>query len=229
MLLTRQSPNVGKAYTSSVRSHWFWCLPFFQPFLCSAWTCAAASRNVGMPAALRRCATGSRPASTCARAAAALVRASESVTLLAAPKPISRRLPSFWTRTIHDPLPPVPTARIRPSPSLCRPGLLSAALTPVAVSFVMISPLSSPHRNVAGGERQWTGADLSGGHALLRVRPFGRWRTQEIEGMAERVGFEPTVPVRARRISSAVLSTTQPPLRRGSTRHQPRPGVEAGH
>jgi hypothetical protein len=30
--------------------------------------------------------------------------------------------------------------------------------------------------------------------------------------MAERVGFEPTVPVKVRRISSAVLSTTQPPL-----------------
>jgi hypothetical protein len=35
--------------------------------------------------------------------------------------------------------------------------------------------------------------------------------------MAERVGFEPTVPLRVRRISSAVLSTTQPPLRRGRT------------
>ena len=31
--------------------------------------------------------------------------------------------------------------------------------------------------------------------------------------MAERVGFEPTVPLPARRISSAVLSTSQPPLR----------------
>ena len=31
--------------------------------------------------------------------------------------------------------------------------------------------------------------------------------------VAERVGFEPTVPLPARRISSAVLSTTQPPLR----------------
>ena len=30
--------------------------------------------------------------------------------------------------------------------------------------------------------------------------------------LAERVGFEPTVPFQARRISSAVLSTTQPPL-----------------
>ena len=31
--------------------------------------------------------------------------------------------------------------------------------------------------------------------------------------MAEREGFEPSVPLPARRISSAVLSTTQPPLR----------------
>ena len=31
--------------------------------------------------------------------------------------------------------------------------------------------------------------------------------------MAERVGFEPTVRLPVRRISSAVLSTTQPPLR----------------
>jgi hypothetical protein len=33
--------------------------------------------------------------------------------------------------------------------------------------------------------------------------------------MAERVGFEPTVRLPVRRISSAVLSTTQPPLREG--------------
>jgi hypothetical protein len=34
------------------------------------------------------------------------------------------------------------------------------------------------------------------------------------ENLAERQGFEPWVPSRARRISSAVLSTTQPPLRK---------------
>jgi heat shock protein HspQ len=34
--------------------------------------------------------------------------------------------------------------------------------------------------------------------------------------LAERVGFEPTVSSRPRRISSAVLSTSQPPLRRGN-------------
>ena len=31
--------------------------------------------------------------------------------------------------------------------------------------------------------------------------------------VAEREGFEPTIPLRVCRISSAVLSTTQPPLR----------------
>jgi hypothetical protein len=35
--------------------------------------------------------------------------------------------------------------------------------------------------------------------------------------MAEREGFEPSVQLPVRRISSAVLSTTQPPLRRGRT------------
>lgn len=49
--------------------------------------------------------------------------------------------------------------------------------------------------------------------------------------MAEREGFEPSVPAKARRISSAVQSTTLPPLRRrrlwrvGETRN---PSVEGG-
>ena len=34
-----------------------------------------------------------------------------------------------------------------------------------------------------------------------------------VRPVAERVGFEPTVPFQARRISSAVHSTTLPPLR----------------
>ncbi len=33
------------------------------------------------------------------------------------------------------------------------------------------------------------------------------------KNMAEREGFEPPIPLRVCRISSAVLSTTQPPLR----------------
>ena len=35
--------------------------------------------------------------------------------------------------------------------------------------------------------------------------------------MAERVGFEPTIPFQVCRISSAVLSTTQPPLLKPAT------------
>src|SRR5215469_18558791 len=35
--------------------------------------------------------------------------------------------------------------------------------------------------------------------------------------MAERVGFEPTVPLRTRRFSRPVLSTTPPPLRLGNS------------
>jgi hypothetical protein len=37
----------------------------------------------------------------------------------------------------------------------------------------------------------------------------------EMRGLAEREGFEPPIPLRVRRISSAVLSTTQPPLHTG--------------
>jgi hypothetical protein len=40
-----------------------------------------------------------------------------------------------------------------------------------------------------------------------------RRATARSQMMAERVGFEPTVELPPRRISSAVLSTTQPPLR----------------
>src|SRR5690606_10293060 len=39
-------------------------------------------------------------------------------------------------------------------------------------------------------------------------------RTAQLSAdLAERVGFEPTIPLRVCRISSAVLSTAQPPLR----------------
>src|SRR5262245_15939645 len=44
----------------------------------------------------------------------------------------------------------------------------------------------------------------------LRLAGFSRgWG----EVLAERAGFEPAIPLRVCRISSAVLSTTQPPLR----------------
>jgi hypothetical protein len=41
------------------------------------------------------------------------------------------------------------------------------------------------------------------------------------EPLAERVGFEPTVSSRPRRISSAVHSTTLPPLRPGGAKAMP--------
>ena len=43
--------------------------------------------------------------------------------------------------------------------------------------------------------------------------PWIQARGRYPEVLAERVGFEPTVPFQARRISSAVHSTTLPPLR----------------
>ncbi|VVT34764.1 hypothetical protein HOE425_340157 [Hoeflea sp. EC-HK425] len=47
----------------------------------------------------------------------------------------------------------------------------------------------------------------------LIYQKLGNCRFECPEGLAERVGFEPTVELPPRRISSAVLSTTQPPLR----------------
>lgn len=49
------------------------------------------------------------------------------------------------------------------------------------------------------------------GDIARKVRVFNRINRRGL--LAERQGFEPWVPSRARRISSAVLSTTQPPLR----------------
>ena len=50
------------------------------------------------------------------------------------------------------------------------------------------------------------GAKTRIGNLLLKLQV-------QLMKMAERVGFEPTVELPPRRISSAVLSTTQPPLR----------------
>lgn len=69
---------------------------------------------------------------------------------------LRRSTSSFWatscgcgggrgTRTIHEPLPPAPTARINPSPSPCRPGLPKAAFTAVAVSLPIPRPHFPPH------------------------------------------------------------------------------------
>jgi hypothetical protein len=48
-----------------------------------------------------------------------------------------------------------------------------------------------------------------------REKPDGGKNHNKINGsiMAERVGFEPTIPLQVCRISSAVHSTTLPPLR----------------
>src|SRR6267154_2164183 len=48
---------------------------------------------------------------------------------------------------------------------------------------------------------------------------LGRLHPVDSKGMAERVGFEPTVRFPARSLSRRVLSTAQPPLRGRSTPH----------
>ena len=77
-------------------------------------------------------------------------------------------------------------------------------------------------------QTEWAGACFSPDGRTLFVNTYRPAKTLAISGpfraydvledVAERVGFEPTVPVRARRISSAVLSTTQPPLRKSEGR-----------
>ena len=55
------------------------------------------------------------------------------------------------------------------------------------------------------------GTSYAQGRCGLNLAP--RRKRDRSSRLAERVGFEPTVGLRPRRISSAVLSTTQPPLR----------------
>ena len=50
---------------------------------------------------------------------------------------------------------------------------------------------------------------------MRREPRFSELRQLLRDCVAEREGFEPSVPSRARRISSAVHSTTLPPLREG--------------
>ena len=59
------------------------------------------------------------------------------------------------------------------------------------------------------------GSQGQGPSELMRGPDWSETRraTARSQKMAERVGFEPTVELPPRRISSAVLSTTQPPLR----------------
>ena len=48
--------------------------------------------------------------------------------------------------------------------------------------------------------------------SLDPTEPLVVWRTSSLTALAERGGFEPPIPLRVCRISSAVLSTAQPPL-----------------
>ncbi len=52
-------------------------------------------------------------------------------------------------------------------------------------------------------------------HFLEILSAGGNFDAGFLRQMAERERFEPSVQLPVRRISSAVLSTTQPPLRRG--------------
>jgi hypothetical protein len=65
------------------------------------------------------------------------------------------------------------------------------------------SPL--PHRRRADQGRRWAENREPKGETAAAVA--------NVCGMAEREGFEPPIRLPVRRISSAVLSTTQPPLR----------------
>ncbi len=85
-------------------------------------------------------------------------------------------------------------------------------------------------------------ADIDQNSDIVRQRSLQRWAYLwaqvahdaamhlKLRKLAEREGFEPSVPVKARRISSAVQSTTLPPLRRRRCRGPKRagPSVEGG-
>jgi len=167
-----------------------------------------------MPAALRRCAMGSRPASTCDRTSAALVRARERPTLLAEPNPKSRRRPPFCTRTTHDPTPLAPTTRNKPSPSMWRPGLLRAAFTPVAVSLPILFPHIISHTvawllGYFNGCRQTLGNNFPQKISLFwetRSRQeTGKWRSGR--------DSNPRYAFGVYSLSRRAPSTTRPPLR----------------
>ena len=73
-----------------------------------------------------------------------------------------------------------------------------------------------PNHRRATRSNVWQIADrsvLAVGNQLKRVDPIRPLRTPANGTLAERVGFEPTVSLHPRRISSAVHSTTLPPLR----------------
>jgi hypothetical protein len=63
---------------------------------------------------------------------------------------------------------------------------------------------------------------------LVRAARYPGIRMMANGALAERVGFEPTVRLPVRRISSAVLSTTQPPLREVSPGRRELPALVGG-
>ncbi len=91
-----------------------------------------------------------------------------------------------------------------------RVGLFVEEASGAAVGRAIVDAMSDPERLAEMGRT---------GRRFVEGR-FTRDRVAEtildhMQGIvAEREGFEPSVPLRVRRISSAVLSTTQPPLRR---------------
>src|SRR5688572_13742441 len=75
------------------------------------------------------------------------------------------------------------------------------------------SPKSYPQLPPTASGRCWAASD--GLRQFAELGPDGsrRYRTLSVVGLADGVGFEPTDPVKGRRISSPVHSTALPPIR----------------
>jgi hypothetical protein len=77
--------------------------------------------------------------------------------------------------------------------------------------------LNSSAKLCAGAKRSQSTRELSNPPTFPPTSAFSFWiiyeRPETEVLLAERAGFEPAIPLRVCRISSAVLSTTQPPLR----------------
>ena len=131
MSSTRRSPRTGRAYSLRLSRHWVACRVLDHVSARSSMTVSAASANVGMagsttrrtgPRAFRWSA-GSSPRRIVLRSSSACSRASLSETAGYAPSPRFRRLPSTVSRSTQLLRPDGFTLSIRPSPSVCKPGL----------------------------------------------------------------------------------------------------------
>ena len=85
------------------------------------------------------------------------------------------------------------------------------ASTALAQGMFKLAPFQFCDGRLIGNAPPAGGAVLQPGQALVLMQNLFAFKGKR--RMAERVGFEPTVRLPVRRISSAVLSTTQPPLR----------------